>query len=160
MKALKKNSWFKVMGMALSAIFLVVTSGCGAMFTGIKQDISLNSDPSGVTAVVKSRGKEKMRVTTPTTVTLKKSGKYSIDFQKEGYVPQTLQISKHVQGGMVALDFIWLLGAIVPAALTLTLDGVTGGWYKLSPETVNISLKPEGHSKAEVPAPAEEPRKN
>jgi len=161
MKILKKKAWFKVMGCTVAAIFVVVASGCGTMMRGTKQNIALNSDPSGATAIVKSGKGEEIKVTVPTTVILKKSRKYAIDFQKEGYLQQTVSIERRMDKAMLTWDIVssavTVFLILVPVAVIV--DWATGGWYKLTPENVSVVLEPANPAPAETPSkpPAQEP---
>jgi len=138
-----------VMLIGISMIGAIALSGCGAMFKGTSQMISLNSDPPRATAIVKSSKGVETQVTTPTSITVKKSGTYSIDFRKEGYVPTTVVLNRHLNGGMLTCDILWLFVTWIPVAIVV--DAVTGGWYEFTPETINVALEPEKVQEGQPP---------
>ena len=144
MKAMKKKVCFKVIGGVVSAIFLVVTSGCGAMFTGKSQSISLDSNPQGATAIVKSNMGDETKVQTPGRATLKKKRDYSIRFEKEGYTPKNMMMTKEFNVLTMICDGALFLAMMIPGVIAFSVDAGTGGWYKFSPAMVNVDLEPIG----------------
>jgi len=72
--------------------------------------------------------------TTPTALDLERKNEYVLTFSKEGYEQARIRISKHLSGEFLILDvlFTGLVGVVV--------DGTTGSWYNLKPESVTVSL--------------------
>jgi hypothetical protein len=118
----------------LTCILIASLSGCGAIFKGSSQDISIQSAPAGAT-VTGSPGFGTL--TTPTTVKLSRNSNYEMSFSKEGYNSTSVGIRKSADGGIIVLDvlFTGLIGVVIDAA--------TGSWNNLKPETVNAVLEKE-----------------
>ena len=118
------------------ATLAVMNLGCGVMFGGSRQNVSLHSNPDGakVTAVPTS-----MTYTTPATVSLERKEAYVLNFEKEGYESKKAEMQKSLRGGILALDIL-LIPAFGLGIVGIIVDAVTGSWYKLSPEQVDITL--------------------
>ncbi len=107
---------------------VVLFSGCAAITQGTKQTIPVQASPNAV-----SVGVSGMSYTTPTTLELERKNEYVLSFSKEGYESAQIRITKHLSGGYLVADILLgLLGVII--------DGATGAWYNLKPETVTVSL--------------------
>lgn len=121
----------RALAAAVLVPFLIVTTGCGAIFNGTRQTIQATSAPDAATITTQPLTSE---FTTPASLNLERKYNYTLTFEREGYRPATFQIQRHMQGGILALDILFtgLLGVIIDAA--------TGAWYKLSPETAVVSL--------------------
>ncbi len=65
---------------------------------------------------------------------LERKNNYTLTFSAPGYTSSKFEITRSMRVGIVVADVLLtgLIGVIVDAA--------TGAWYKLSPETVNVSL--------------------
>jgi hypothetical protein len=115
----------------LAVLLLSALPGCGLMFGGTHQAVSVQSSPEAVKVTTTPPTGD---FTTPTTLNLERKNDYSLTFEKEGYTPAHFQIQHHMRGGILALDIIFtgLLG-IIP-------DAATGAWNGLKPETVNVTL--------------------
>lgn len=111
----------------VSIVFLA--SGCAAISHGTKQTIPVQSSPNAV-----SVGLGGMSYTTPTTLELERKNEYVLSFSKEGYESAQIQITKHLSGGFLAADIL------LTGLLGVVIDGITGAWYNLKPETVTVSL--------------------
>jgi hypothetical protein len=105
--------------------------GCGAIFNGSRQNITVTSAPDG--AHVES-APTAGTFTTPTTLSLHRKRDYTLTFSREGYSSASTVISHHSRAGIIVLDvlFTGLIGVIV--------DASTGAWNKLSPENVSVAL--------------------
>lgn len=122
-----------------TALFLLV--GCGAIFTGTKQEISINSNPPGAKVTIKPTGQTGI---TPFTVSLEKKNQYTLLFEMEGYKPKEAFIDRNMRAGILILDILnGLVGVVVDAA--------TGGWYKLSPTTVTVTLERADNALKDLP---------
>ena len=75
-----------------------------------------------------------MSFTTPTTLELNRKNEYVLSFSKEGYESAQIQVTKHLSGGFLAADIL------LTGLLGVVIDGVTGAWYNLKPETVTVTL--------------------
>lgn len=106
-----------------------LASGCAAISHGTKQTIPVQSSPNAV-----SVGLGGMSYTTPTTLELERKNEYVLSFSKEGYESAQIQITKHLSGGFLAADIL------LTGLLGVVIDGITGAWYNLKPETVTVSL--------------------
>jgi hypothetical protein len=105
--------------------------GCGLIFGGTHQIVLVQSSPDAVKLTTTPPTAE---FTTPTSIALERKYDYWFTFEKAGYTPAHAQIQRHMRGGILALDVIFtgLLG-IVP-------DAVTGAWFSLKPDNVNVVL--------------------
>ena len=122
--------------------FALVNVGCGAIFGGSRQTVHVDASPSGVSVIASPGGIPQM---TPTTFNLERKENYVLIFEKEGYESKKVEIQRGIRGGILALDIIFtgLVGVIVDAA--------TGSWYKLSPESVSITLVKKGGASLDLP---------
>ncbi|MGY4294368.1 hypothetical protein ACVWXN_002463 [Bradyrhizobium sp. i1.4.4] len=69
--------------------------GCASVTRGTTENISISSTPSGVEAVV-SGMEVPTTCTTPCSVVVKRNADISITFQKEGYEPQIVPLSRDI----------------------------------------------------------------
>jgi hypothetical protein len=105
--------------------------GCGAIMHGARQNIDVQSSPSGAKVETSpSTG----TFTTPTVLDLERKNSYVLTFTSPGYTPATFNIHNSVGTGTVIADVLLtgLVGVVV--------DGLTGSWYGLSPESANTTL--------------------
>lgn len=104
-------------------------SGCATIMDGDKQTISIISEPSGATAQVDSH-----KITTPGQITLKRGKSYTVTFSKEGYETTTSKIRCTIAP--------WFWGNLLLGGIPgMIVDGVTGAYGQLSPETVHVKLR-------------------
>lgn len=115
--------------LAVAAMFALV--GCGAIMHGTRQTMDVQSSPSGAKVV---SDPATGTFTTPTTLNLERKHSYVLTFSAPGYAPATINIRNGIGTGTVIADVLLtgLVGVVV--------DGLTGAWYGLSPETVSVSL--------------------
>ena len=108
---------------------LVVVS-CASIIHGSRQDISVNSVPSGAKVMVKGVH----MATTPAVIELKrKESNIILRFEKEGYEPVEIALNRSVDG--------WIAGNIVFGGLIgLAIDFIDGAAYKLNPSEVDAVL--------------------
>lgn len=126
---------------SVAVLLLSTLIGCGAMFTGTKQDISIDSQPQGAKVSIKPTGQTGV---TPFTISLEKKNQYTLLFEMEGYKPKEAFIDRNIMGGILILDILnGLVGVVVDAA--------TGGWYKLSPTTVSVTLERADNASKALP---------
>ena len=115
--------------LALIAGCLSLTTGCGAIFTGTKEQVRINSSPQG--AAVKVDGVN--RGQTPTEVTLNSDQSHTIQVEKEGYAASTRRITSSLGAGWLVLD---ILGGFWP----IVIDAATGGWHTLERDIITVNL--------------------
>ncbi len=129
----------------MAAVVCVVAAspwlaGCGVIFGGTRQSIRTTSSPDG-TAVTTTPATVEYK--TPTSLSLERKQEYVLTFSMPGYTEQKVELQRSLRSGIVVLDVLsGLVGVVVDAA--------TGGWYKLSPETVSVTLT---KMNASVPGP-------
>jgi hypothetical protein len=109
-------------------------SGCGLIFGGTSQTISVQSSPNAATVTTTPATGT---YTTPSSISLSRKNSYSLKFEKQGYSSADFEIHNHVRGGIVVLDIlVGLVGVIIDAA--------TGAWYGLSPDNANVVMTKVG----------------
>jgi hypothetical protein len=109
----------------------VLLTGCGALLHGPRQNIDVQSSPSGAKVeTLPASG----TYTTPSTISLERKNNYVLTFTAPGYSPATFNIHNGIGTGTVIADVLLtgLVGVVV--------DGLTGSWYGLSPESANVTL--------------------
>jgi hypothetical protein len=104
-------------------------SGCATVFRGAHTDVNLTSDPSGAEVYVNG---ERMG-TTPIELELESKKVYHVEFKMDGFEAKTYTITNHVGAGWVVLDVLF---GVVP----VVVDWITGSWYYLDEENLNIIL--------------------
>lgn len=123
-----------------SAILLpaaMLLAGCGAIMHGSRQNVDVQSSPSG--AKIETSPSSGV-FTTPTTLNLERKNSYVLTFTSPGYQPATFNLHNGVGAGTVIADVLLtgLIGVVV--------DGLTGSWYGLNPESANVTLTRAGGS--------------
>lgn len=116
---------------ALALTSVVLLAACGTVMHGTRQNIDVQSSPSGVKV---ETSPATGTFTTPTTLDLERKHNYVLTFSAPGYAPATYNIHNGVGTGTVIADVLLtgLVGVVV--------DGLTGGWYGLSPEAATVTL--------------------
>lgn len=124
----------------VSAILL---TGCGALLHGPRQNIDVQSSPSGAKV---ETAPASGTYTTPSTISLERKNSYVLTFTAPGYSPATFNIHNGIGTGTVIADVLLtgLVGVVV--------DGLTGSWYGLSPESANVTLAKVGGSEDDAEA--------
>jgi hypothetical protein len=112
-----------------SATYLL--TGCGTMLHGSRQDIFVQSSVPG--ASVQS-SPTSATVAAPGTLNLERKNNYVLTFTAPGYAPATVNVTNSIGVGTVIADVLLtgLVGVVV--------DGLTGSWYGLNPETASATL--------------------
>lgn len=113
----------------IAAMFL---QGCGTIINGSNQKVPISTDPPG--AHVQVAGGE--AATTPCELNLSRKNSHTITISLEGYQSEQVTLQSTLSGAMAGN---LLLGGIVGGGVDL----VSGGGYKLIPNSVNIRLRPE-----------------
>jgi len=109
-----------------------LAAGCATITVGRYQKVDVLSSPAGAQACV-----EEQCVTTPGTLTLKRNSHYTVRIEMAGYVSETAALTSRV--GPAALGNL-----VVGRVIGFTVDAASGALYKLYPESVNVTLKPNG----------------
>jgi len=118
----------KIIAGLLSVIILITVFSCASIVCGTKQDIRINSDPTGAQVSI-----DGVKYITPAVVKMKRGKDHSLTFTKEGYSPVTMKIDKEFNS--------WVLGNLIfGGVIGLIVDFSNGAAYKLSPEQVNAKL--------------------
>ena len=116
----------------------VMLSGCASVTRGTTENISIASTPSGAEAVV-SGLEVPTTCTTPCAVVAKRNADISITFQKDGYEPQIVQLTKEIPGtGAAGFAGNLLLGGLVG----MGVDAATGAATDHKPNPVIVTLQP------------------
>lgn len=110
---------------------VLVLAGCGALFNSGPASVIFTSSPNESEVWINGN---RMGVT-PVSLQLQKSQNHTVVFRKAGYSDQTYDLARKISVGYVILD---VLGGVVP----VIVDAVTGSWYTLSTNSVNVTLSP------------------
>lgn len=121
----------RLSALVLALAFVATQAGCGTIFGGSSQEVSISSSPGSAEVEFDHLNRT---VTTPTEIELKRGNSYKLTFSKEGYETETASIESSLRGGILALDI--LFSGLVGVAV----DAGTGAWNSLSPENVSVSL--------------------
>lgn len=113
----------------LSSTFLL--TGCGAILHGSRQDIAVQSSVPGTTVQTSPTA---MSTTAPGTLNLERKNNYVLTFSAPGYQSANVAVTNSIGVGTVIADVLLtgLVGVVV--------DGLTGSWYGLNPETASATL--------------------
>ena len=116
---------------AVAATLLSLTTACGAMMHGSRQDLEVQSSPAGATF---ETNPPTGTYTTPSRISLERKNSYVLTFTSPGYTPATFNVHNSIGTGTVIADVLLtgLIGVLV--------DGLTGSWYGLNPESATVSL--------------------
>jgi hypothetical protein len=115
---------------AVVAMAMGLLSGCGTIMHGTRQNIDVQSSPTG--AKVETSPATAV-FTTPATLNLERKNSYVLTFTSAGYAPASVNIHNNIGTGTIIADvLLGLVGVLV--------DGITGAWYGLEPESVNVTL--------------------
>jgi hypothetical protein len=120
----------------LAAAVLVFSTGCATLLGGgTMQSVSVSSPPTGASFVVKSSsGLQMASGLDPQVIRLPRRNEYQIDFTVPGYRPQSVTLTRGVNGWIWGNLLIgWVAGFIV--------DFATGSAYKLEPAIVQVVLQ-------------------
>jgi hypothetical protein len=106
-------------------------SGCGAILHGSRQDIAVQSSVASATVVASPSS---LTTTAPGTLSLERKNNYVLAFSAPGYQSANVNVTNSIGVGTVIADVLLtgLIGVVV--------DGITGSWYGLNPETASVTL--------------------
>lgn len=117
-------------------IFLLITiSGCATIFSGSTEEITLESDPSGVVVMVNGVKEG----TTPMIFVAKKGKEYNFEFVKKGYQSNFFKLVYNVGAGWVFLD-------VLTGILGIAIDAATGNWNIFEHDYHKATLMPDNQS--------------
>ena len=125
--------------MAAALAALALSTGCGTLFNGTRQEITIHSIPPGASAVVMPEG---IAITTPATLDLRREHDHAVWVELPGYEGRYGFIDRISSG--------WTLGSFLLLGLGVPIDFWSGGAYQLTPETLYVTLE-------EAPAPEAAP---
>ncbi len=119
----------------------VLSQGCATVAGGAKdQKVKITSDPPGAAVVVDGA----QYGVTPVEVPLSRASEHTVELQHPGYEPVQVTLRRTLNP--------WLLGNVVIGGfLGLAVDVCTGATHNLTPDTLQLHLKPLG---APSPLPA------
>ena len=153
----------------LAALAALVTAGCGSIFHGSTQQISVSSTPPGATARAACSDGSAVEATTPGTLLLRRNAEgCAITVSKAGYVSQTVALTRGKSSAMVgnvpasiasalggvlvgavacirsssAINTCAVAGGLFGLFLPGYLDARTGAMYTQRPDHVDVALKP------------------
>jgi hypothetical protein len=133
--------------MRLVVVFALAAmcGGCATVIRGTTDQVGFNSTPSGA-EVHTSNG---LGCVTPCTLTVKKNEEFIATFEKQGFLPQQVPVSRQVVGaGVAATAGNVILGGVIG----LSVDAATGAGYEHVPNPVSVVLLPD------TPPPPAAPR--
>jgi hypothetical protein len=115
-----------------------IAGGCASVTRGTTENISIVSTPSGAEATISGLDVPTACVT-PCAVVVKRNADISVAFQKEGYEPQVVQLTKEIPAtGAAGFAGNVLLGGLVG----MGVDAVTGAATDHKPNPVAVTLEP------------------
>lgn len=119
-------------------LVLLYMTGCASMVNSTRQEISISANQMGAQA----KSDSGLMCNTPCSLDLSRKMSHIITVEKEGYESINVTINNSVSG--------WIAGNILFGGLIgLVIDFVSGGAYKLQPETVEANLIKKDVSKME-----------
>lgn len=136
------------------AVLCAALGGCASVTRGWEEQIAISSTPSGANAIVTGLS-EPQPCITPCSVKAKRNDDISITFQKEGFEPQVVNLTKEIAptgaagfAGNLLLGGV--IGGVVDAANSAALDH--------KPNPVIVTLTPIAPA-APPPRPIAKPKR-
>lgn len=123
--------WTSLFKLGATLCLSLQLTSCATIINGTTQKIPLDSYPQGANVSVDGN----YMGITPTVVEVKRKHDHFVTFDKEGFCPQTIQLT-HVVSGAVAGNII--AGGLIGWGV----DACSGGQYRLIPEAVFMPLQP------------------
>ncbi|MFH1362161.1 MAG: PEGA domain-containing protein [bacterium] len=129
MKILKKL----FMGGVVCLLVLSIT-GCASIFKGDPSMLNIMSSPEKAkVTILGSHTGEKIKKTTPCSVTLNKGSDYMVKIELAGYESENIVIRREITG--------WFWGNILLGGLIgMVIDGSTNNMWEHTPTVINIDL--------------------
>lgn len=135
-----------------------MTANCASIAHGTRQDISVQSNPTGADVVVKCAKDAPFNAPpTPTEITLKRNrGGCVITVSKEGYEPRSFRLTRQLSGW-------YLANILIGGVIGLIIDAADGAMFNLSPKQIvamlpsafaPVAVEPSPVAREEKPAAA------
>lgn len=105
----------------------IIISSCATLFGNQNHSLDLVSSPEGAEVYINGE----YMGTTPLQLTVKADKPLRVEFRKSGKAPIIRYVNNKVEAKWVVLD---VLGGLIPVAI----DAVTGNWYTLDTNKVNV----------------------
>jgi len=133
------STWWRSAGLiGMVVLVVMVGQGCGTIIHGSRQDLLIQSSPSGALVTI-----EGFTAQTPARVSLSRTRDYVVTVKQEGYGTKQAMVNRSFNGWTtVGGNLLWLLPGIV-------LDLGTGGAWTLEPNNMNIALGDRGDKEEE-----------
>lgn len=133
----------RVLGVAALCVAL---GGCASATRGWHEQILIASTPSGAIATMDGlmgpsadQPTKSVTCTTPCSIQVNRNDNLTVKFEKEGYEPQVVPLSKEVAGtGAAGFAGNILLGGVVGMAV----DAASGASMDHKPNPVTVTLQP------------------
>ena len=125
----------EILWLFLGVCVLCFTSGCATLIDGSTQKVTFKSSPDGV----KISANGKILGETPIVLDLERQAENVLEFYKEGYAKQSVQIENRMNG-LVFVNLIWCFSCL----LSTTTDYSSGAAYQYDPDKYYVVLVPEG----------------
>lgn len=126
--------------MRIAGIILLALScaGCASATRGWNEQIAISSTPAGATATV-AGGDTPIECVTPCAIQVKRSADIVVTFNKQGYQPEIVPLTKELATtGAAGFAGNLLLGGVVGMAV----DGASSAAMDHKPNPVIVTLKP------------------
>jgi hypothetical protein len=140
----------------VAAALVLPCIGCASVSRGTTENISIASTPPGATAEVSGLDNP-ISCVTPCVVVAKRNADITVTFNKEGYEPQVVPLTKEVPPtGAAGFAGNIVLGGLVG----MGVDAATGAAMDHKPNPVDVTLKPLGPAhppRAAKPRPPKRP---
>ncbi len=127
---MKKHHNFNFLLILISITSFLCTS-CATVFKGSTDNVKFTSEPTGAAVYVNGKNMGKA----PISLELKSNVTYKIEFKLDGYDTKYEFLNKSLNAGYLVLD---ILCGVFPAVI---IDAVTGDWYNLDQENINMILE-------------------
>jgi len=136
-----KKKFITIALLAVLAFTLAIGPGCGMVFWGTSNNVTIRSLPEGAKVTV-----DGSEYATPVVLKLKKSDDHLIKFEKAGYEPKTVLLGRHLNVSALVLDIC------LTCILGVVVDFVTGGVYTFDQTEITAQLDKVG-ARLDLPPP-------
>ena len=133
-----KTKKISVLGLVALA-FLFLQYGCATIFVGSEQIITVDSNVQGAEVLYNG----KAIGVTPLSATVEKRVDSTLEVRKEGYLPQTINMSTNLTGAFWG-------NILIGGLLGSTTDQSTDSAYEYEPGSFHVTLEPEQASRLEL----------
>ena len=122
-----RNKFKLLRTIAVVILVAEMLSGCASVFTGTRQEVTINSVPSGARVYIdgSSRGR------TPVIVNLKRRKRHTVNIELEGYLSQNTAMTRGHNGWTFG-NMFFLFGFLI--------DVATGAMYSVKPHELDVDL--------------------